>query len=92
MYNSVEEFVDTYHFCVILVKTADGDKFGAFLDVIPDSRKKEKFVGTSDCFVFQLKPTLVKYPALNSEFVALFETEYFLIGSKGAGPAIKIDD
>ena len=91
-YNSVDEFVDTYHYCVILIKTADGDVFGAFLDVIPDSSKKEKFVGTSDCFVFSLKPTLVKYPALISEYVALFDPEYFSIGSKGAGPALRVDD
>jgi hypothetical protein len=57
LYNSVYEFVDTYHYCIILVKNAGGDVFGAFLDVIPDSRKKDQYVGTSDCFVFSLKPT-----------------------------------
>ena len=52
LYNSVLEFVDSYHYCVIIFETAQGDKLGVFLDVIPDSRKNDKYVGTSDCFVF----------------------------------------
>jgi hypothetical protein len=44
---------DTYHHCLIIVRTTEGDSFGAMITAAPISQwKKTAFVGNFESFVF----------------------------------------
>jgi len=52
LYASVKEFVDTYHYCILILLTAEDEKLGVFLDVIPDQGKNDRYIGACDTFIF----------------------------------------
>lgn len=60
LYKKCDEFTDSYEHAIILIESTDGAIFGAYIDVMPES-KDNKFIGAGDSFVFTLSPQLNKY-------------------------------
>lgn len=89
LYNYVKKYTGTYKNSIILINDNKGRIFGVFLDTVPE-KQENKFIGSYESYVFQLAPTVEKFPAENNN-VALFEQDYFAIGAGGDGPAIRLD-
>jgi hypothetical protein len=76
--------------CVLLIRTSDGERFGAF---VPTGLKRSaRFYGTGEAFVFSFDDALVIYrwSRKNDWFVSSTNSEIVIGGGKGA--ALWIDD
>ena len=92
IYNKCDQYTESYSISIILVESTQGEIFGAFVDAIP-SQNSNKFVGTTDAFVFTLHPSVNKYPATNlNQQIVLFADNYFAVGFGDEGPALRVDD
>ena len=89
-----EGVYDAYHCCLLVVRTAAGDVFGAFVTSVPVATMRFTFRGTFGSFVFRLA----------ADGVVTFKTEeevnkYYMqcafdslsVGQGGDGPAIYLD-
>ena len=79
-----------------MVKTTNGDIFGAFITAFPVYQMKKKFIGTQESFVFGTTKEdnqipKVFYATGSNLYFMLCESESLTIGSEGDGPAIRLD-
>ena len=92
LYNSVDEYVDSYQMCLILIKTNNDQVFGVFLDMMPFPNSQQ-FQGGHDSFVFTVRPNLEAfYSTQKNDFILMAALDYMAVGAGGKGPALRIDD
>lgn len=83
LYRKCAPYKHEYKFSLLLIETRQKQVFGAFVDDV--FRKNPKgYLGTSESFVFVLKPEVRVYydTNQNSRFL-LTELTYFTIGGEG---------
>ena len=92
LYRKMVPYKNEYKFSLLLFQTKKNEVFGAFIDEA--FRKYLKgYTGSSDCFVFSLKPTLkVWYDQQVNDRYLLGEQDYFTVGGDGDGPAIWVNE
>lgn len=105
LYSSAAEFLDkieeetnadlkSYHYSLFLVHTKNDEVFGAFVTAFPCYDSRLKFVGTSESFVFRIRPGGFESYRASGANNFFFHSEYkaLTFGSGGDGPAIRIDE
>lgn len=83
LYRKCAPYKHEYKFTLLFIQTKNNQVFGAFIDDV--LRKNPKgYLGTSESFVFTLKPEVRVYydQNVNSRFL-LTELQYFTIGGEG---------
>lgn len=69
---------------LILIKSDRDTIFGAYVDTIFQLKGGNKYLGSNDSFVFQLKPEeKVFYSTKKNEYHLICTTEYFSLGAGG---------
>jgi len=92
-YSKCEEYTETYFFCLIFVKTLEGQIFGCLIDEMPLSNSRNTFQGSFESFVFSLEPEVASYKSTgNNEYHMLADLNYLAIGMGGDGPALRVDE
>jgi hypothetical protein len=83
LYRKMQPYKNEYKFSMIVIQTKNNEVFGAFIDDV--FRKYLKgYIGSNECFVFQLKPKIeVYYDQQVNQRYLLAEQEYFQIGGEG---------
>jgi hypothetical protein len=91
--DEVGEDVQSYHYCLLLIKTTKDEVFGAFITAFPTFNPRVTFVGTQESFVFKVCPG--DFEVYDSSGVNNFymhaDFNSITIGSGGDGPAIRLD-
>lgn len=80
-------------FNFLIVKTLDGDIFGAFIDHVI-SKTVKSYIGSSESFLFVFTPeTRTQYPSSRvNEQYCIGGVDYLQIGGGGDGAAIYLND
>ena len=86
--------IPSYQGLLILIKTTQSIKFGAFVDgILQLYGSAIGSIGSDESFVFQLDPTNKKYAATKEDHVHLVcDRSSLSIGSGNGGPAIYLTD
>eukprot|EP00350_Pseudokeronopsis_sp_OXSARD2_P009470 CAMPEP_0170563220 /NCGR_PEP_ID=MMETSP0211-20121228/65169_1 /TAXON_ID=311385 /ORGANISM="Pseudokeronopsis sp., Strain OXSARD2" /LENGTH=157 /DNA_ID=CAMNT_0010881167 /DNA_START=52 /DNA_END=522 /DNA_ORIENTATION=+ len=94
LYRVCHNFKDEYRFTLMLVQTSKNQVFGAFIDAVFCPKPKPgKYIGSSECFVFTVKPKIRAFHDKGANLRYLLgEYDYFTVGGEGDGPAIRINE
>jgi len=94
LYRACLPYKGEYLFSLVIIQTNKNQVFGAFIDdVFCPKAKPGRYIGSSESFVFTIKPKPHAYfdKGVNERHL-LGEYEYFTIGGEGDGPAIRVNE
>lgn len=92
-YSRCEEYAESYYFCLILIRTTEGQICGCLIDEMPVSTSQNKFQGSFESFVFSLDPEVKSFKSTgNNDYQMLADLNYIAIGMGGDGPALRVDE
>jgi len=99
--------IEFYHTTVIVVKTLNGDVFGAFcsqpwFNRMPGKALRPSYFGTGESFLFKLRPKIEKYEWIgkskggetqcDEELFQFADNKTLIVGSGGHGSGLQIDE